>query len=65
MTKKQTQSTFRKVTSKDFKGKTIKSVYNRCSNLLRFTFTDGSKLEVYSEPTSLGLAIMGVWENSK
>lgn len=39
----------RKVTKQDLVGKTIKSIDNKCVNVLKLTFTDDSKLELWAE----------------
>lgn len=39
----------RKIKSKDLVGKTIKSINSKAVNVLKLTFTDGTKLEIESE----------------
>ena len=57
--------TSRKVRPKDFVGKTVKALDARADNVLAFTFTDGAYLEIWSEATSDGLAVMEVDPNAK
>lgn len=39
----------RKIKKNDLVGKTIKSINNRSVNVLKLTFTDGTKLELWAE----------------
>lgn len=40
----------RTIVDTDFAGKTIVSVSNESVNVLKFTFSDGSNLELWAEP---------------
>lgn len=50
----------RKVRSKDFVGKTVKSVDATASNVVRFNFTDGSNVELWAEVTHMGIPVIEV-----
>jgi hypothetical protein len=39
----------RKIKKSDLVGKTIKSINNKSVNVVKLTFTDGSKLEMWAE----------------
>ena len=56
----------RKVKKSDFAGKTVKSINTKACNVIKFTFTDGTKLEIWAELfSSLGIPGMGVYEDKK
>lgn len=57
--------TSRKVRASDFVGKTIKSLNTRADNVLAFTFTDGTYLEIWSEVAPGGIAVMEVDPNAE
>lgn len=57
--------TSRQLLPSDMKGKTIKHAIQRAVNVIEFTFTDGSYVEIWSENGPYGIAVLEVDPNAK
>jgi hypothetical protein len=58
-------STSRAVESVDFVGKTVASLDAGCCNVVKFTFTDGTYLEIWAEVDEYGLPCIEVDPDAK